>query len=201
MKVAAINGSLGAVSSNGAALSVAVEHLGRLGVDAVVIGELEHIPAFLPDTADDPPPRVRALAGALHGCDALMIAAPEYAGGLSGAVKNALDWQVGMSSLYHRPVAVLSSGTTGGPFAVEQLVRTLSWQGALVVATLGVAAPRTKMTGDRFTDQATLDDIAAWADHLVAAAAGDATARLDMVTTIVSRYGIDPARFGDLITG
>ena len=51
---------------------------------------------------------------------------------------------VGAGALYGRVVAVLSAGTTGGSYAIEQTARTLTWQGAHVVAQYGLAAPRTK---------------------------------------------------------
>ena len=55
--------------------------------------------------------------------DAVLIAAPEYAGALAGTIKNALDWIVGSGELYAKPVAVLSAGTTGGSFARQHLSR------------------------------------------------------------------------------
>jgi chromate reductase, NAD(P)H dehydrogenase (quinone) len=197
VQIAALNGSLGVASANGAALAVAVDRLGESAVEVSVVGDLQQIPAFSADAADTPPSSVMALADTLRRCDAVMIAAPEYAAGLSGALKNALDWQVGLSSLYRRPVGVLSAGTTGGPYAIEQLVRTLSWQGAMVVATLGIAAPKTKMSGSRFSDRATFDAIRAWADEVVNGARADAARRLAMVTAVVGTCGIDPARLGD----
>jgi NAD(P)H-dependent FMN reductase len=44
-----------------------------------------------------------------------------------------------------KPVAVVSAGTAGGPFARQMLIQTLTWQGAHVVAQIGIAAPRTKV--------------------------------------------------------
>jgi NAD(P)H-dependent FMN reductase len=114
---------------------------------------------------------------------------------LAGAVKNALDWLVGAASLYQRPVAVLSAGTTGGAFAIEQAVRTLSWQGALVVEILGIAAPRTKVDADgRFVDADTLTAIRRWATGLVTAIDAPPAERLAHVGQVLGRYGIEPGR-------
>ena len=188
------------VSANQAALTVAAEWIGTSGVaEPMTPIALDGIPTFVPALVDDPPPPVAAMRLMVEGADGVMIAAPEYAGGLAGSTKNALDWLVGSASIYHRPVAVLSAGTTGGIFAIEQLVRTLSWQGALVVATLGITAPRTKMDVDgRFVDPTTIDAIQQWAGALV-----DATSRrprdlLEIVGGIVGPFGIDVGRFGDL---
>ncbi len=76
--------------------------------------------------------------------DVVLLAVPEYAGGMAGALKNALDWIVGSGELYRKPVALISAGTSGGSNARRTAAQTLSWQGAYVVADLGIAAPRTK---------------------------------------------------------
>ena len=202
MRIALWCGSLGPGSANAAALAVARDALAGHGVaagDVVTIGGLDAIPPFRPDRVDDAPSAVVAFRAALESVDGLLIAAPEYAGGLAGIAKNALDWLVGSSSLYHRPVGVLSAGTTGGAYAVEQLVRTISWQGGLVVATLGIDAPRTKQdaTG-AITDVATIAAIGEWAQSVVTAVREPGAARLARVAAVVVPFGIDPGRFGDL---
>ena len=50
----------------------------------------------------------------LAAADAVLVAAPEYAGGVAGVVKNAFDWVVGAGSMYRKPIAVISAGTSGG---------------------------------------------------------------------------------------
>ncbi len=200
MRIVSLCGSLGSVSANQAALDVATEWIRIRGGEEPIPGvALEGIPTFNPELVDDPPPPVAEMRLLMEGADGVMIAAPEYAGGVAGSTKNALDWLVGSASIYHRPIAVLSAGTSGGVFAIEQLVRTLSWQGALVVAMLGISAPRTKISPDgRFVDPATIDAIQRWAGALV-----DATTRrpgdlLKIVGGIVGPLGIDVGRFGDL---
>ncbi len=199
MRIVSLCGSLGSASANRAALGLAAERLeGRvtLAVEDVPIAD---IPALNPDLVDDAPEPVVAMRTVIESADGVLIAAPEYAGGLAGSIKNALDWLVGSSSLYHRPVAVMSAGSTGGEFAIEQLVRTLSWQGALTVDWLGISAPRTKMTPDAgFVDDDTIEAVGRLADRLVAAVEMDAESLLETVTSTVAPFGIDPGRFGDL---
>jgi NAD(P)H-dependent FMN reductase len=197
VRIGTWSGSLGAGSANAAALAVARDALTGRGVEVVAVDGLDAIPPFRADAVDDAPDPVARFRAAVESLDGLLVAAPEYAGGLAGVVKNALDWLVGSGSLYHRAVGVLSAGTTGGTFAIEQLVRTISWQGGLVVATLGIDAPRTKQdaTGT-FTDPATVAAIGAWAGS-VADAAGEApAARIARVAPVVTPLGIDVARFG-----
>lgn len=198
MRIVSLCGSPGASSANRAALRHAQAHLASSAIECVE-ASLEDVGVFDPRLADQPPVAIQQLSTLLTEADAVMIAAPEYAGGLSGGMKTTLDWMVGLSSLYHRPVAVLSAGTTGGVFAIEQLVRTLSWQGALVVGALGIEAPRTKIdeTGS-IVDADLRLELDQWADSLVSSVEAEGERLLEMVEAVVSPFGIDTARFGDL---
>jgi chromate reductase, NAD(P)H dehydrogenase (quinone) len=199
MRIASMCGSLGVGSTNRAALRVAVEHLQSTGRTSNVTDiALTEVPMFDPARVEDPPPEVAERRSVLEHADGLLLAAPEYAGGLAGGMKNALDWLVGSGSIYHRPVAVLSAGTTGGGFALEQLVRTLSWQGALVIDSLGISAPNTKSGPAGFKDAETITTIQRWAERLVDAVSMTPLQLLKRVTDVVTPFGIDPSRFGDL---
>lgn len=160
---------------------------------------IDSTPAFDPTLVDEPPPAVSKFRSDLRGCDAVLIAAPEYAAGVAGSTKNALDWLVGDATIYRKIIGGASAGTTGGSNAIEQLVRTVSWQGGWVVATLGIAAPRTKSDeSGKFNDPATVSLIGAWVDTVAEAVEGPATLRLSLLTSVVSQYGIDPDRFGEI---
>jgi len=199
VRIGTWSGSLGEGSANAAALAVARDALEVRGVEAVAIEAPGAIPPFRAELVDDAPAAVVSFRGAVESVDGLLVAAPEYAGGVAGIAKNALDWLVGSGSLYHRVVGVLSAGTTGGTFAIEQLVRTISWQGGLVVATLGIDAARTKQdaTGE-FTDVTSIDAIRSWAGAVADATGEPGPARLARVAPIVVPLGIDVDRFGDL---
>lgn len=200
VRIVSMCGSLGSTSANRLALDLAIRRLRSGGItDEIADVALPGVPMFDPDRVGDPPREVAEMRAVLEAADGVLIAAPEYAGGLAGGMKNALDWLVGSSSVHRRPVAVLSAGTTGGEFAVEQLVRTLSWQGALTVTTLGIAAPRTKIQpGVGYVDAATVRAIEEWVDELVAAISMGPGALLERVASVVTPFGIDPGRFGDL---
>ena len=104
----------GPASANRAALDIASDHLSRAGHTVVPVERLAEVPAFRPQCVDDAGSVVESFRETLESCDGVLLAVPEYAGGLAGVVKNALDWLVGSASLYHRPFVVLSAGTTGG---------------------------------------------------------------------------------------
>jgi NAD(P)H-dependent FMN reductase len=189
--VLTICGSLQRSSSNRRALEVVRAELEGLGVEVAASPELGLVPAFDPDR--EATPAVDELRARIAGCDAVVIATPEYAGGIAGALKNALDWIVGSGELYGKPVAVVSAGTSGGVHARRDLVRTLTWQGGHVVAALGISAPRTKAddTG-RYTDRDTIDALELLARAVAEAPHWSATERLEHVTEITTRSGVEP---------
>jgi hypothetical protein len=81
-------------------------------------------------------------------------------------------------------------------------VRTLSWQGAHVVESLGVVAPSMKSAQSpdgsrRFTDPHTIHDIEALVTSLVAAAGQRPSARFAAVTRLAIDAGVDPAPLAD----
>jgi chromate reductase, NAD(P)H dehydrogenase (quinone) len=195
VQVLVVCGSLQARSANRAVLDVVRGQAATVGSVVEEFTSLRDVPPFDPDHGDEPGPAVTALRAAIGAADAVVIAGPEYAGSLSGVVKNALDWIVGSGELYGRVVGVLSAGTTGGVHAREELVRTLVWQGAHVVESLGVAAPRTKSDAEgRVTDPATLDALATFTHSVLAAADAGAAERLGQVRRVAEAAGVDPAR-------
>jgi chromate reductase len=111
IRILVISGSLRRASTNTAAL----EALGRLapqGVKVLVYGDLAKLPPFNPDEdmEDEPKPEpVETLRTLVDASDALVIAAPEYAHGLPGALKNALDWLVASETFAGKPTALINT--------------------------------------------------------------------------------------------
>ncbi len=191
-RVLAICGSLQAKSANRAALDVAEAYLRRRGDVSVEYADgLAALPAFNPDLAADPGTAVAAFVEQISHSDVVMIATPEYAGAIAGALKNALDWLVGAGSLYRKPVVVLSAGTSGGVHARRQLIQTVTWQGAHVVGELGIAAPRTKSdSAGRFTDAATITEIERVAQIAIDTPALSGDGRIQRVREVVASAGV-----------
>ena len=111
MRVLAFSGSLRKGSTNTAALA-ALARLAPEGVRVLLYQDLGRLPPFNPDddVEDGPVPalveNLRALVGA---SDAIVIAAPEYAHGLPGAFKNALDWLVASETFAGKRVALINA--------------------------------------------------------------------------------------------
>jgi NAD(P)H-dependent FMN reductase len=114
--------------------------------DAVVLYEsLDDIPHFSPDRdGEQPPAAVAALRTEVRAADAVLIATPEYAGGIPGVLKNALDWLVGSGELYGKRTIVVSAapGENRGHNARAWLEQTLRMQGARVCDSYTVSVVR-----------------------------------------------------------
>jgi NAD(P)H-dependent FMN reductase len=194
VKLLIVCGSLQQRSANRAALEVASGAAVARGVAVDDFERLAEIPAFDSDRGEDPIEAIDEFRRRIDAADAVLIAAPEYAGGLSGVVKNALDWLVGSATMYRKPVGVISAGTTGGEHARRMMTQTLTWQGAYVVAELGISAPRTKSADDgRFTDAGTVDAITRLTETLVDTASMTPAERRQLALRVVGRLGVDTA--------
>ena len=140
VRVLAISGSLRQASSNSALIGAAA----RLAPDTVEVSiyrELEMLPPFNPDLDNGPAPAaVIRFRAALKACDAVLISSPEYAHGVPGVLKNALDWVVGSGELVDKPVALINTSARA-THAWESLAETLSVMSAQVVLDASITLP------------------------------------------------------------
>ncbi|HEV2652693.1 MAG TPA: NADPH-dependent FMN reductase, partial [Rhizomicrobium sp.] len=107
MRVLAISGSLRAVSTNTALLKAAIA-LAPDGMTIELYDGLGSLPHFNPDIDVEPrPAAVADLRRRIADVDGLLISSPEYARGVPGSLKNALDWLVSSEEFAGKPVAFL----------------------------------------------------------------------------------------------
>jgi NAD(P)H-dependent FMN reductase len=134
LNVLAISGSLRSRSSNAELLRAAA----LLDPSAVAIhlyDGLGRLPHFNPDDDREDsiaPSAVAQLRAQVGAADALLISSPEYAHGVPGSLKNALDWLVSGSEMPGKPVGVLTA-SAHAVHAPASLVETLRTMSALVV--------------------------------------------------------------------
>ena len=136
MKILAISGSLRAGSSNAALLRAVAAMAPREAAFAFYEEELGRLPHFNPDLDGEgavAPPAVAELRARLAAADGVFISAPEYAHGVPGSLKNALDWIVSSGELTDKPVALIVASPGGGQLAQAALAETLRVMGARVV--------------------------------------------------------------------
>src|SRR6185312_13161832 len=108
MRVLSISGSLRAASITSALLR-ATRRLAPPDMEVVFFHGIGELPLFNPDLESQVPPQVGALRREVAAADALLIASPEYAHGVTGAIKNLLDWLVSSEPFVHKPVAVFNA--------------------------------------------------------------------------------------------
>ncbi|MBC8160239.1 MAG: NAD(P)H-dependent oxidoreductase [Roseiflexaceae bacterium] len=127
MHILAISGSLRATSSNTTLLKAAAA-LAPAGVAIALYDRLGDLPHFNPDLDDIErgiaPPAVLAFRALLNQADGVLICSPEYAHGVPGTLKNALDWVVSSGELLGKPVALLKASRA--TYAHAALKETLS---------------------------------------------------------------------------
>jgi len=133
-KVIAIAGSLRQVSINKTLLKAAVL-LAPEGMEITLYEGIGQLPHFNPDL--EYPDSVKAFQNQIKSADGLIISSPEYAHGVPGTLKNALDWLVGGSEMVNKPVALLSASTRS-QIAQESLVEILKTMSAHVVSEASV---------------------------------------------------------------
>jgi NAD(P)H-dependent FMN reductase len=94
---------------------------------------LAGLPPFNPDLDTETPPEsvveLRRLIGA---CDGLLISSPEYAHGIPGVLKNALDWLVSSLEFADTPTALINPSIRS-VHAVAQLREVLTTMSAALI--------------------------------------------------------------------
>ncbi len=150
MKLLAISGSLRRVSSNTALLRAAAA-LAPEGVEVVLYDGLGGLPHFNPDLEENEPPAVTAFRVLVREADGLLISSPEYAHGVPGALKNALDWLVGGSEFVGKPVALFHASSPASPYVQASLTETVRIMSGRLVEEASVEA---NLRGKNMDEQA-----------------------------------------------
>jgi NAD(P)H-dependent FMN reductase len=132
IQILAISGSLRSASTNTALLNAA-SALAPQNVQLIVYDGLGNLPHFNADLDSEPPPAaVAQFRSELLKSSGVIISAPEYAHGVPGVLKNALDWLVASGELYEKPVALFNA-TQRGTYARQSLLETLTVMTARII--------------------------------------------------------------------
>ena len=122
------------------------------------------MPPYNPDLdGENAPEAVRALREAIAASDGLIVVSPEYNYGMSGVLKNALDWAsrpAMRSPLKGKPALIMTASPafTGGVRAQAQIREALAATLARVVARpqVVIAGVHEKVRDGRLVDEAAL---------------------------------------------
>ena len=127
MNILSISGSLRAKSSNTSLLEAAriLAPEGMLIERYLGLGRLPH---FNPDLENSALAPVTDLESKVGRADGLLISCPEYARGIPGSFKNALDWLVGSTVFPGKFVAILNASprASAAQAALRLVLETMS---------------------------------------------------------------------------
>lgn len=161
-KICGIAGSLREASFNRALLRAARD-LAPPALQIEIFDRLAEVPMFNADVeAEGDPEPVTALKQAVDAADALLLVTPEYNGGVTGPMKNAVDWasrryRGGAPVLKGKPAAVMGAtpGLLGTARAQASLRISLANTGAIVMQQPQVHLMR---AGERIVDGELIDE-------------------------------------------
>ena len=126
------------------------------------------------DDGEHAPESVRVLRSAIETSDGVIMISPEYNHGMSGVLKNALDWAsrpYGLSVLKSKPVLTITASPafTGGVRAQQQMNETLASIPARPVfrPQIVIGGVHEKVRDGRLIDEAALNFALAGVDDLI----------------------------------
>jgi NAD(P)H-dependent FMN reductase len=158
IKILGISGSLRIDSSATKILKEAGDLLPG-NVSFEIYSQLEAIPAF--NDSNNVPPVVNNFIELITAADGILFCIPEYAFGVPGALKNALDWTVSSIAFTDKPVALITAASSGDK-AHAALLLTLSALGTKMPESNSLLIPfiRTKINAEgKIIDRALLNAI------------------------------------------
>ena len=145
LRLLGISGSLRSASSHTTVLH-ALQAIARTVVIVSLYDGLGDLPYFNPDLdgeTDTPPAPVGQLRTQIGQADGLLISSPEYAHGVPGVLKNALDWLVSSLEFPGKPVALINISPRS-TFVHASLSETLTTMSASLIVdpAFTIALPR-----------------------------------------------------------
>jgi NAD(P)H-dependent FMN reductase len=140
VKIIAISGSLRATSLNTAVLHAA-RRLAPEGLRIELFEGIGKLPFFNSDLEGERLPlEVASFRTVIGAADGLLISSPEYARGVAGVMKNALDWLVGSHEFPGKPVALINTSPRAS-HALASLTLTLETMSARLVKDASITLP------------------------------------------------------------
>jgi len=127
MKLLALSGSLRKQSYNTAA-NQALQTISPNNIEILLFQNMANIPLFNPDIEENTPPAIAELKALIAACDGLIISSPEYAHGITGVMKNTLDWLVSGEEFIDKPVMFINTSprASHAQESLREIVNTMS---------------------------------------------------------------------------
>ena len=134
-----------------------------------IFTQIADLPHFNPDLDNqNPPQHILEFRNTLKNADAIFICTPEYAMGVPGTLKNALDWTVSSMDFSHKPTALVTASTSGekGHSALLEVLKVIE-SDIDEHTQLLISVPRTKIKDGIITDAKTYNDVKNLMAHLI----------------------------------
>ena len=123
-KVIAICGSTRQASINHSLIKAIVD-LSTENLDITIYDTIANLPQFNPDNdGENVAYEVADFRQQVNNADGIIICTPEYAHGVPGTLKNAIDWTISSSQFPHKPTMLITA-STNGIFGHKALLETL----------------------------------------------------------------------------
>ncbi len=168
-----MSGSLRAASTN-SALVAALARNAPEGCRITVYDGLGGLPIFNPDDEGERTPHAAAaLIDAVMRADGVIVSCPEYAHGVPGGLKNALDWLVSRDAAVAKPAMLVHASPRSlfARAALAEIMRTMSFamheERMLEIALLGKKPPEVEVIlAEQTSRQAMHDALSAFAEFI-----------------------------------
>jgi chromate reductase, NAD(P)H dehydrogenase (quinone) len=160
-----INGSIRANSSSHVVMNEVIKNL-PANAKFTLFERLADIPAF--DGSETDPEPVVDFKNQVKQADAVVICTPEYAFGVPGALKNALDWTVGSGDFMNKPVALITASSYGerGHEAFQHILTAIASK-LDPATTLLISFIRAKVKEGCIIDAPTVEMVKSLSRHLI----------------------------------
>jgi NAD(P)H-dependent FMN reductase len=160
IKILAICGSTRKASSN-LHIIKAIANLTSEIFEIQIFEGLSDLPPFNPDLDNEHvAPSIINFRNQLKNADGILICTPEYALGVPGTLKNAIDWTVSSMEFTKKPVALITASSSGEKAHKSLLGTLLIIESKITLDTqLLISFVKTKVSADKITDKETLDKI------------------------------------------
>jgi len=157
-RILCISGSLRRASLNSAVLE-ALREVASDDFCVCLYQRVAELPLFNPDNEQQLIPALHELKQAISQADVLLIASPEYAHGITGALKNLLDHLVSGEEIVCKPVVLINTSprASHAQQSLREILQTMSAKildgACLDIPLLGRGLPVDQIVHDPMTRQ------------------------------------------------
>ena len=166
--ILAISGSTRQQSTNSSLIN-AITELYKDNLAIQLSDNIANLPHFNPDFDNgNSPEAVTTFRARLKEADGILICTPEYAMGVPGTLKNAIDWTVSSMEFSGKPTALITAGLSGikGHHALMETLQIIEAD-IPKSSQLIISFAKTKVKEDVITDADTLQQVKAVMNSLI----------------------------------